>query len=135
LPKEKNHSGGIKDPYAEAGTSLLPDDNLNNKFKPVADIKKYLTKHPNNIEDDYFFITINTQKNIYYCDCDAKLDFKGYTITNHSMQSLNIHGLVETESMKQKFNNDSNLIPLEEAEPGSHLALADETSTHKQALF
>lgn len=26
LPKEKNHAGGIKDPYAVSGTSFIPPD-------------------------------------------------------------------------------------------------------------
>ncbi len=46
LPKEKNHAGGIKDPYAVSGISFIPPDTLGNIYTPVADIKKYLIKRP-----------------------------------------------------------------------------------------
>ncbi|RIB15503.1 hypothetical protein C2G38_2192223 [Gigaspora rosea] len=129
----------------------LPKEKIILEFKPVAVIKKYLTKCPNNVEDDYFFITINTPKNVYHGNwylqaklgkgshdnmmhaicSDAKLDFKGHTITNHSMR-LTGKSAYQHQSMKRKFDNVLNLIPLEEAELGSHLALADEMSTHEQ---
>ncbi|KAF0535457.1 zinc finger mym-type protein 2-like: PROVISIONAL [Gigaspora margarita] len=44
LSKEKNHASGIKDPYAEAGSSFIPPDILGNTYTPVTDIKKYLSK-------------------------------------------------------------------------------------------
>ncbi|CAG8823238.1 11804_t:CDS:2, partial [Dentiscutata erythropus] len=81
LPKEKNHAGGVKDPYAEAGISFIPSDSLENAYTPVADIKRYLLRRPNNVEDDYFFVSINVPKK------EAKLDFKSRNITNHSMRS------------------------------------------------
>ncbi|KAF0336272.1 zinc finger mym-type protein 2-like: PROVISIONAL [Gigaspora margarita] len=159
LPKEKNHAGGIKDPYAESGNSLIPPDIPGNIYTPVADIRKYLSKRPNNAEDDYFFVGINTPKKVYHGDwyltsrlgkgshdtmmhsiCkDAKLDFKGRCITNHSMRSTGIHNLVELgvtldeqmifsrhktiagvsayqhQSLKRIRNNVSLLIPIEEA--------------------
>jgi hypothetical protein len=64
LPKEKNHAGGIKDPYAVSGISFIPPDTLGNVYTPVADIKNYLTKRPNNVENDYFFVSINTFQKI-----------------------------------------------------------------------
>ncbi|CAG8824112.1 19290_t:CDS:2, partial [Gigaspora margarita] len=99
--KEKNHTRRIKDLYTESGN--------------IADIRKYLSKCPNNAADDYFFVGINTPKKVYHGDwylisklekglhntmmhsiCkDAKLDFKGHCITNHSMRSTGIHNLVE----------------------------------------
>lgn len=159
LPKEKNHAGGIKDPYAESGNSLIPPDVPGNIYTPIADIQKYLSKRPNNVDDDYFFVAINTPKKVYHGDwyltsklgkgshdtmmhniCkDAKLDFKGRCITNHSMRSTGIHNLVELgvtldeqmifsrhktiagvsayqhQSLKRKRNNVSLLIPVEEA--------------------
>ncbi|CAG8533610.1 17862_t:CDS:2 [Cetraspora pellucida] len=168
LPKEKNHAGGIKDPYAESGSSLIPPDISGNIYTPVADIRKYLSKRPNNVVDDYFFISINTPKKVYHGDwyltsklgkgshdtmmhniCkDAKLDFKGCSITNHSMRSTGIHNLVELgvtldeqmifsrhktiagvsayqhQSLKRKRDNVSLLIPIEEA------ALKDSTSNY-----
>ncbi|CAG8610256.1 872_t:CDS:2, partial [Racocetra persica] len=133
LPKKKNYAGGIKDPYAEACSSFIPPDISGNMYTPVADIKKYLTKHPNDTEDDFFFVTLNTPKKIYcdewylptklgkgshdtmiYSICkDAKLDFKGHMITNHSIRSTGIHSLVESG---RKLDNISHLIPIEEAE-------------------
>ncbi|CAG8764698.1 11218_t:CDS:2, partial [Racocetra fulgida] len=158
LPKEKNHAGGVKDPYAEAGISFIPPDSLGNAYTPVADIKRYLLRRPNNVEDDYFFVSINVPKKVYRgewylptklgkCSHDAmmhsiceeaKLDFKGRNITNHSMRSTGIHSLVESgvtldeqmlfsrhktiagvsayqhQSMKRKIDNVSRLIPTEE---------------------
>ncbi|CAG8750605.1 24764_t:CDS:2, partial [Racocetra persica] len=157
LPKEKNHAGGIKDPYAESGSSLIPSDISENIYTPVADIRKYLSKRPNNVVDDYFFVSINTSKKVYHGDwyltsklgkglhntmmhniCkDAKLDFKGRSITNHSMRSMGIHNLVELgitldeqmifsrhktiagvsayqhQSLKRKRDNVSLLIPID----------------------
>ncbi|CAG8719388.1 10572_t:CDS:2, partial [Funneliformis caledonium] len=55
LPKEKNHAGGIKDPYTASGTSFIQPDTSGNIYTPVADIQKIL-------ENDYFFISINTPK-------------------------------------------------------------------------
>ncbi|KAF0536906.1 Zinc finger MYM-type protein 2-like: PROVISIONAL [Gigaspora margarita] len=174
LPKEKNHAGGIKDPYAESGNSLIPPDVPGNIYTPIADIQKYLSKRPNNVDDDYFFVAINTPKKVYHGDwyltsklgkeshdtmmhniCkDAKLDFKGRCITNHSMRSTGIHNLVELgvtldeqmifsqhktiagvsayqhQSLKRKRNNVSLLIPVEEAEPNSHIALKDSTANY-----
>ncbi|CAG8451654.1 4845_t:CDS:1 [Gigaspora rosea] len=115
LPKEKNHAGGIKYQYAESRSSLIPPDISENAYTPVTNIQKYLSKRPNNIDDNYFFVAINTPKNIYCGDwyfisklgkglydtmmhsiCkDAKLNFKGRCITNHSMRSMGIHNLVE----------------------------------------
>ncbi|CAG8563271.1 4150_t:CDS:2, partial [Scutellospora calospora] len=172
LPKEKNHVGGIKDLYTEAGISFIPPDALENIYIPVADIKKYLSKHIDNTEDDYFFVGINTKKNIYHSEwylptklgkgshntmmhtiyIAAKLDLKGYTITNHSMRSTGIYSLMESDvtlneqmiflrhktiagvsayqhqSVKHKLDNVSRLIPINEAELGSHLVV---TSTHE----
>ncbi|KAF0454750.1 zinc finger mym-type protein 2-like: PROVISIONAL [Gigaspora margarita] len=68
LPKEKNHAGGIKDPYAESGNSLIPPDVPGNIYTPIADIQKYLSKRPNNVDDDYFFVAINTPKKVYHGD-------------------------------------------------------------------
>ncbi|CAG8708174.1 zinc finger MYM-type protein 2-like [Rhizophagus irregularis DAOM 181602=DAOM 197198] len=116
LPKEKNHAGGIKDPYAVSGISFIPPDTLGNVYTPVADIKNYLTKRPNNVENDYFFVSINTPKKIgcgeWYLTTklgkgshdaimrniciDSGLDFKDRSITNHSMRSTGIHNLVES---------------------------------------
>ncbi|RIB18506.1 hypothetical protein C2G38_1343593 [Gigaspora rosea] len=86
---------------------------------------------------------------------DAKLDFKGRCITNHSMRSTGIHNLVELgvtldeqmifsqhktiagvsayqhQSLKSKRNNVSLLIPLEEAEPNSHEPDSCEPDSHK----
>ncbi|CAG8758748.1 23670_t:CDS:2, partial [Dentiscutata erythropus] len=127
LPKEKNHPGDIKDPYAKAEISLILPDNLNNKFTPVADLKKYLSKHPTNVKDDYFFVTTNTPKNtycskwylpaklgrgshdniIYAIYSNANLNFKGYAITNHLMRLTELC---------------------------SYLALANEISTQEQKL-
>src|SRR4051794_14778632 len=111
LPKEKNHAGGIKDPYATSGTSFIPPDTSENIYTPVADIQKFLNKRPNNVEEDYFFVSINTPKNIYngnwylttklgkgshdmmmrsICS-DSGMDFKDRNITNHSMRSMGIH--------------------------------------------
>ncbi|CAG8839649.1 37009_t:CDS:2, partial [Gigaspora margarita] len=56
---------GIKDPYAESGSSFIPPDIPENDYTPVADIRRYLSKRPNNVDDDYFFVSINTPKNIY----------------------------------------------------------------------
>ncbi len=111
LSKEKNHAGGIKDPYAIPGISFIPPDTLGNIYTPVADIKKYLSKRPNNVENDYFFVSINTPRNLYHGEwylttklgkgshetmmrnicIDAKLDCN---ITNHSMRSTGIHNLM-----------------------------------------
>ncbi|CAB4382193.1 unnamed protein product [Rhizophagus irregularis] len=116
LPKEKNHAGGIKDPYAVSGTSFISPDTSESVYTPVADIKKYLTKRPNNVEGDYFFVSINTPKNINHGEwylstklgkgshdtmmrsicIDSGLDFKDRSITNHSMRSTGIHNLVES---------------------------------------
>jgi integrase len=116
LPKEKNHAGGIKDPYAVSGTSFIPPDTSESVYTPVADIKKYLTKRPSNVECDYFFVSINTPKNINHGEwylstklgkgshdtmmrsicIDSGLDFKDRSITNHSMRSTGIHNLVES---------------------------------------
>ncbi|KAF0455970.1 Zinc finger MYM-type protein 2-like: PROVISIONAL [Gigaspora margarita] len=68
LPKEKNHARGIKDPYAESGSSFIPPDIPENAYTPVADIRRYLYKRPNNVDADYFFVSINTPKNIYRGD-------------------------------------------------------------------
>ncbi|CAG8666411.1 11822_t:CDS:2, partial [Racocetra fulgida] len=65
LSTEKNHARGIKDLYAKTEISFILPDTVGNKYTPVADIKKYLSKCPNNIENDYFFITTNTPKKIY----------------------------------------------------------------------
>ena len=65
LPKEKNYAGGIKDQYTVSDISFIPSNTLENIYTPVADIKKYLIKHSNNVEDDYFFVSINTSKKIY----------------------------------------------------------------------
>ncbi|KAF0387358.1 Zinc finger MYM-type protein 2-like: PROVISIONAL [Gigaspora margarita] len=54
LPKKKNHARKIKDPYAESGNSLILPDISGNIYTLVADIIKYLSKHPNNAKDDYF---------------------------------------------------------------------------------
>ncbi|CAG8808604.1 10473_t:CDS:2, partial [Racocetra persica] len=86
---------------------------------------------------------------------DAKLDFKGHTITNHSMCSTGIHSLVESgvtldeqmifsrhktiagvsayqhQSLKRKLDNVSYLIPIEEAEPP---AMKDSTSIHNNQI-
>ncbi|CAG8709420.1 8952_t:CDS:2 [Gigaspora margarita] len=138
LPKEKNHTGGIKDLYAESGNSLIPPNIPEKIYIPVADIQKYLSKHPNNAKDNYFFIGINTPKKVYHSDwylisklekgsydtmihsiCkDAKLDFKSRCITNHSIQSMDIHNL--HQSLKHKRNNVSLLIPIKKAELNSH---------------
>ena len=87
-----------------------------NTYTPIANIKKYLTKRPNNVEGDYFFVSINTPKKIYCGEwylstklgkgshetmmrnicTDSGLDFKDRSITNHSMRSTGIHNLVES---------------------------------------
>ncbi|KAF0515324.1 zinc finger mym-type protein 2-like: PROVISIONAL [Gigaspora margarita] len=110
LAKEKNYAGGIKDPYAEAGSSFIPPDIPGNTYTPVTDIKKYLSKQPDDTEDDLFFVALNMPKKIYHGEwyllsklgrgshdtmmhaiCkDAELDFKGCTITNYSMRSTGI---------------------------------------------
>ncbi|CAG8814610.1 23733_t:CDS:2, partial [Dentiscutata erythropus] len=66
LPKEKNHVGGIKNPYAEFGNRLISPNISENVYTPVADIQRYLSKQPNNVDDNCFFIFINTSKNIYH---------------------------------------------------------------------
>ncbi|CAG8667939.1 11962_t:CDS:2, partial [Racocetra fulgida] len=138
LSKEKNYMGGIKDPYTESGSSLIPPDISENVYTLVADIQKYLSKCSNNVVDDYFFISINT----------SKKDFKGHCITNHSMRSMGIHNLVELgvildgqmifsrhktiarvsayqhQLLKRKRDNVSFLILIEEA------ALKDSTSSY-----
>ncbi|GES95582.1 zinc finger MYM-type protein 2-like [Rhizophagus clarus] len=116
LPKEKNHTGGIKDPYAVSGTSFIPSDTSENVYTPIADIKKYLAKRPNNVEGDYLFVSINTPKNINHGEwylstnlgkeshdtmmcsicIDSGLDFKDRNITNHSMRLMGIHNLIES---------------------------------------
>ncbi|CAG8747748.1 23737_t:CDS:2, partial [Cetraspora pellucida] len=133
LPKEKNHAGRVKDPYAEADISFIPSDSLENAYTPVTNIKKYLLRHPNNIEDDYFFVSINVPKKVYHgewylptklgkCSHDAmmhsicekaKLDFKGRNITNHSMRSTGVSAY-QHQSMKRKIDNVSRLIPTKE---------------------
>ncbi|CAG8780265.1 7240_t:CDS:2, partial [Cetraspora pellucida] len=114
LSKEKNYAEGIKDPYAKSENSLISADISENIYIPVAVIRKYLSKHLNNVVDDYFFSSINTPKKVYHGDwylisklgkeshdttmhniCkDAKLDFKDHSITNYSMQFINIHNLI-----------------------------------------
>ncbi|KAF0344992.1 zinc finger mym-type protein 2-like: PROVISIONAL [Gigaspora margarita] len=64
LPKEKNHGRRIKDPYTESGNSLILPNIPENIYIPVADIQKYLSKHPNNAKDDYVFVDINTPKKV-----------------------------------------------------------------------
>ncbi|CAG8747951.1 7092_t:CDS:2, partial [Cetraspora pellucida] len=121
LPKEKNHAGGIKDPYAEAGSSFILPDISENMYTPVADIKK-------------------SHNTMMHSMCkDAKLDFKGHTIMNHSMRLTGIHSFVESgitldkqmifsqhktiasvsayqhQSLKHKLDNVSHLIRIEEA--------------------
>ncbi|CAG8743445.1 13542_t:CDS:1, partial [Funneliformis caledonium] len=38
LPKEKNHAGGIKNPYTASDTSFILPDTLENIYIPVANI-------------------------------------------------------------------------------------------------
>ncbi|PKB97077.1 hypothetical protein RhiirA5_433764 [Rhizophagus irregularis] len=156
LPKEKNHAGGIKNPYAVSGTSFISRDTSESVYTPVADIKKYLTKRPNNVEGNYFFVSINTPKNINHGEwylstklgkgshdtmmhsicIDSGLDFKDRSITNHSMRSTGIHNLVESgvsayqhQSIKRKQDNASLLIPTKD------VALKDSTNYAKQLGF
>ncbi|GES96486.1 hypothetical protein GLOIN_2v1834436 [Rhizophagus clarus] len=91
LPKEKNHAGGIKDPYAVSSTSFIPPDTSENVYTPVADIKKYLIKCPNNVEGKESYDTMMRKICI-----DSGLDFKDRNITNHSMRSMGIHNLIES---------------------------------------
>ncbi|CAG8615771.1 15241_t:CDS:2 [Gigaspora rosea] len=151
LPKEKNHAGGIKDPYAESGNSLILPNIPGNNYTLVADIRIY--------HGDWY-LTSKLEKGSHdtmmHSICkDAKLDFKGRCITNHSMRSTGIHNLVELgvtldeqmifsqhktiagvsayqhQSLKRKRNNVSLLIPLEEAEPNSHEPDSCEPDSHK----
>ncbi|CAG8623990.1 25584_t:CDS:2 [Gigaspora rosea] len=133
-----------------AGSSFIPPDISGNTYTPVADIKKYLSKRPDDTEDDLFFVALNTSKKIYH-----ELDFKCRTITNHSMRSTGIHSLVESgvtldeqiifsrhktiagvsayqhQFLKQKLDNVSYLIPVEEAEPS---VLKDSTAIHNNQI-
>ncbi|CAG8765404.1 14398_t:CDS:2 [Cetraspora pellucida] len=113
LPKEKNHA--------------------RNAYIPVTDIKRYLLRCSNNVEDDYFFVSINVLKKVYHgewylltklgkCSYDAmmhsicekaKLDFKSHNITNHSMRSMGVSAY-QLQSIKRKIDNVSYLIPTEE---------------------
>ncbi len=112
---KKNHIRGIKNLYVISNISFILFDILKNIYTSVIDIKKYLFKYFNNIKNNYFFILINTLKNIYHgkwyliiklkkelykiilhniC-IDAKLNFKNYNITNYSIKSINIYNLIE----------------------------------------
>ncbi|CAB4460149.1 unnamed protein product [Rhizophagus irregularis] len=138
LPKEKNHAGGIKNPYAISGTSFISRDTSESVYTPVADIKKYLTKRPNNVEGNYFFVSINTPKNINHGEwylstklgkgshdtmmhsicIDSGLDFKDRSVSAYQHQSI-----------KRKQDNASLLIPTKD------VALKDSTNYAKQLGF
>ncbi|CAG8657575.1 3582_t:CDS:1 [Dentiscutata erythropus] len=68
LSKEKNHAEGIKDLYAKSGNSLILSNILGNIYIPIVVIQKYLSKCLNNVDDDYFFVAINTPKKVYHDD-------------------------------------------------------------------
>ncbi|CAG8812761.1 34550_t:CDS:2, partial [Gigaspora margarita] len=90
LTKEKNYTRGIKDLYVEFRSSLIPSDISENTYKPVADIRRYLSKQPNNIDDDYFFVFKNTSKNIYHSNCylASKLRKELHDTMIHSIYNL-----------------------------------------------
>ncbi|PKY24914.1 hypothetical protein RhiirB3_439654 [Rhizophagus irregularis] len=89
---------------------------MKKKLRRVNNIKKYLTKRSNNVEGDYFFVSINTPKNINHGEwylstklgkgshdtmmrsicINSGLNFKDRSITNHSMRSTGIYNLVES---------------------------------------
>ncbi|CAG8605968.1 17051_t:CDS:1, partial [Funneliformis caledonium] len=65
LLKEKNYARRIKDLYVISSTSFILSDTSENIYTPVIDIQKFLNKYPNNVKNDYFFVSINIPKNIY----------------------------------------------------------------------
>ncbi|CAG8576713.1 972_t:CDS:2 [Racocetra persica] len=132
LPNEKNHAGEIKDPYSEAGISFIPPDTVGNKYTPVADIKKYLSKRPNDVEDDYFLLQLIHQKKFIEVNGIHSLVESGVTLDEKMIFSRHktIAGVsaYQYQSIKRKLDNVSQLIPVEEAD--AYSVLKDSTSTY-----
>ncbi|RIA81569.1 hypothetical protein C1645_836794 [Glomus cerebriforme] len=91
-----------------SGISFIPPDTLRNIYTPVADIKKYLIKRPNNVEDDYFFVSINTPKKyIVVNDLTTKLGKGSHDVLTPGFSKAS--DLIKQYDNEEKKSDDNEL--------------------------